>query len=134
MNESEISDLDEVYRLLQRDAADLLQDLLSGITVWRFNAWVAWFLAAMGTLIGVAYLSSIFFGTPWVFPRPVYFQAAGPDPSVAKFKMLLVYSNIAAVALGSGALAAVVGEVCRRKYVRMRRQYSELFAIAKKLR
>jgi hypothetical protein len=132
LKDEEIASLDEVYAFLQRDAKNLLGDLLSGISVWRFNAWVAFFLCVMGAAVGSAYTLSILFGTPLIFPLPVYVK--GPTPLDVKFKLLLLYWNIAAAAFLASGVAAFVGYRCRSKYRELRKRYSDLYAIAQKLR
>ena len=110
----ELVDLAEVYAMLKRDAKDMLQDLLDGVSLWRYTARM---------LFGVAVLA---FGLVPLFA----WGASSTSPSSVSTGLGL----IAIFMTGLGLITSFTGMRYRSKYLLLRKKYSELYDTAKKLR
>jgi hypothetical protein len=108
----ELVDLAEVYAMLKRDAKDVLQDLLDGVSMWRYTA---------RTLFGVAVLA---FGLV-----PLFLWGA----SATLYPISTGLGLIAAFMAGLGVITSLNGLRYRTRYSVLRRKYSELYETAKKL-
>jgi hypothetical protein len=109
----ELVNLAEVYAMLKRDAKDMLQDLLDGVSLWRYTARM---------LFGVAVLA---FGLVPLFA----WGASSTSPSSVSTGLGL----IAIFMTGLGLIASLTGMRYRTKYSALRKKYSELYETAKKL-
>ena len=111
--EGKIEDLAEVYGMLKRDAKDMLQDLLEGVSLWRHTARV---------LFGVAVLA---LGLVPLFAYGASY--ASPELLAAGLELIGLFL------FGLGLAAGISGVRYRNKYNRLRQKYTELYDAAKKL-
>jgi H+/Cl- antiporter ClcA len=105
-----LPELEQVYKLLQEDAATILSDLLRGISLWGITGGVAVFMA----LVSLALARSIL-----IFAHPY-----GSPPDIL-YSLYISY-------LVAGIFAAIAG-VFFWRYFTLGRKYSKFFEIAKKL-
>lgn len=109
----ELVNLAEVYAMLKRDAKDMLQDLLDGVSLWRYTARM---------LFGVAVLA---FG---LVPLFVWGASSGsPYPLSTGLGLIAVFMA------GLGLITSLTGMRYRTRYSALRKKYSELYETAKKL-
>jgi len=104
----EISDLNQVYALLQRDAKLLITDLNEGVSLWRLSGRLMLYLAIIGFFL--AYIAQY------------------PQSPPGLWRLAAVLAG-----LGLGVSAGVGAALSERKYSRLKRKYGELFKAAKKL-
>jgi len=108
----EMTDLAEVYAMLKRDAKDMLQDLLDGVSLWRHTSRV---------LFGVAVLAFSLV--------PLFLYGASGAGGLLGSGLGL----IAVFMMGLGAVASFTGVRYRNRYSSLRKKYTELYEIARKL-
>ena len=105
--EPEIGELSEVYRMLKRDAKDMLYDLLEGVKLWRSTARILFGIAIIAFILGLLFLWGHSFH--------------------ADFGLIGVFM------LGLGAVTTFAAVRYRTKYYSLRKKYSELYELAKKI-
>jgi hypothetical protein len=109
----ELVNLAEVYAMLKRDAKDMLQDLLDGVSLWKSTARM---------LFGVAILAFL------LVPLFVWgASTAGRGWTSALLGLIGVFM------LGLGSITTLTGRTYQKKYTGLRKKYTELYETAKKL-
>jgi hypothetical protein len=109
----ELVGLADVYAMLKRDAKDMLQYLLDGVSLWRYTARM---------LLGVAALA---FGLVPLFAWGA--SSTSPSPVSTGLGLIAIFMT------GLGLITSLTGMRYRGKYSVLRKKYSELYETAKKL-
>jgi formate hydrogenlyase subunit 4 len=110
--DNELVQLGEVYGFLKRDAKDMLQDLLAGVSLWKSTAKI---------LFGVALLAFLLV--------PLFFWgAASSGGNIGSFLGL-----IGVFMFGLGLTSLLTAFRYRQRYKFLKAKYSELFETATKL-
>jgi formate hydrogenlyase subunit 4 len=110
--DNELVQLGEVYGFLKRDAKDMLQDLLAGVSLWKSTARI---------LFGVALLAFLLV--------PLFVWGAGSSGgNVGAFLGL-----IGIFMFGLGLASMLTAFRYRQRYRFLKAKYSELFETATKL-
>jgi hypothetical protein len=108
--QGKLPELEQVYRLLQDDAATILRDLLRGISLWGITAIVAVFLALVSLGLATTILT---------FAHPY-----GASPNI----LHALYASYSVA-----GISAVIAGVLFWRYFTLRRKYSRFFEVAEKL-
>jgi hypothetical protein len=117
VDEKKFEELAEVYGLLKKDAKDMLQDLLQGVSLWR---------SASRLLFGFALLSFA------LVPLFVWGSATTEGSSIG-FGLSTGLGLIAIFMFALGSVTSLTGLRYRAKYFKLKKKYSELYEAAKKL-
>jgi hypothetical protein len=112
-DQEKFADLADVYGLLKRDAKDMLQDLLDGVSLWKHTARVMFGVAALA----FALVPLFAWGA----------SSTGPGFLAAGLGLIAIFM------FGLGSVTSFTGLRYRRKYLILRKKYSELYETAKKL-
>ncbi|MFI5420094.1 MAG: hypothetical protein ACHQ1H_03925 [Nitrososphaerales archaeon] len=115
LDEGEITQLRDVYGMLKKDLKDMLFDLLDGVSLWSSTARILFYFSLISFAVGLVFTWGSTF-------------AVDSAPFIA-----LGLGSIAVFMFGLGVLTTVTGVRYRRKYLRLRRKYSELYDAARKL-
>jgi formate hydrogenlyase subunit 4 len=111
--DNELVQLGEVYGFLKKDAKDMLQDLLAGVSLWRSTARI---------LFGVALLAFLL----------VLLFAWGASAASGNTRTFLGLIGIFMFGLGLASL--LTASRYQQRYRFLKSKYSELFETATKLR
>ena len=112
VDKEKLADLAEVYGMLKKDAKDMLQDLLDGVSLWRASA---------RNLFGFALVAFALV--------PLFAWGASTNQGLLSRGLGLIGVFLFALAL----VTTLTGMRYRRKYLVLRKKYSELYETAKKL-
>ena len=118
VDEKKLTDLAEVYGILKRDAKDMLQDLLDGVSLWRSTARI---------LFGFALLSFA------LVPLFIWGSATTGGQGNLAISLSTGLGLIAVFLFGLGLVTSLTGVRYRWRYLQLRKKYSELYETAKKL-
>ena len=112
VDEEKIADLAEVYGMLKKDAKDMLQDLLDGVSLWKASA---------RNLFGFALVALALV--------PLFGWGASTNQGFLSQGLGLIGIFLFGLAL----VTTLTGLRYRQKYLVLKRKYSELYETAKKL-
>ena len=111
VDELKVVDLSDALTLIKSDASSLLKDLLRGISMWGVTAAMAFILAAVWLALGQFILA---YAHPYGAPQGI---------------LDLLYASYG-FAVGSVSLGAIMSW----RYYSLKRRYTRLFEITRKLR
>jgi hypothetical protein len=122
-----LSDLQGVYDILQRDAKDMANDLLSGVSMWRSASIICFMLASFAVACGV--LVVVYVG----LNQEVIAVNVQTHTKFAYEQFKEGVLLVAAFLYGVGASAVAAGIHYLRRYSVLRSKYSDLQAMLEKL-
>ena len=122
VEEEKLAELADVYGMLKRDAKDMLFDLLDGVSLWKSTARILFVFAITAFALGLVF--------SWGASTTRYSGVYIGDVFIP---IGLFLGALAVFLFGVFAVTTLTGMKYRRKYIRLKEKYSELYEAAKKL-
>jgi hypothetical protein len=127
-SEGELTDLKEVYEILQRDSKEMVNDLLSGVSMWRSASVICFILAFLGAVAGLAVVTYVGLVSQTAIGENISTGARYVFEGGPKIEVILIASCL----FGVATVAAMAGVYYLRKYFALRKKYFHLQSILKK--
>jgi hypothetical protein len=118
-----LTDLTQVYSVLQKDAKQMSQDLIEGVSMWKSAAIISILLASLAGAVGAVFLA--YFGVNQAVIAVNVAAKTKYSYEEFRFEALLIVTFLFAVA----AVAGVAGVRYYGRFSELRKKYSDLYRI-----